>query len=310
MATNNSWNSSTIVGVAQGGTNVATLTTNAVLLGQSTSSVTTTGTGTAGQIMVAKGASADSGWITSTATTPLVATHTASTINYDFSTTVTVAKSGTGATSFTAYSPVLGNLSTSTNPLGSVLQAGPLNGALTSTGLGTVSWQSASIIKLSTQTVSSAVSTLDFTSGISSTYAHYLLTYTGVVSSAGGVTLRAIVGTAGPVYVNGGYYSLNLNFPYNSTTVTTGTTASNFILSPNASFISTTGFTTGYAYLMNLSGGSGSTTFMSEAYAQNTTGTSTYSFGNIAANTYVALRIFYGTGNITAGTFTLYGIIS
>ncbi len=92
-------------------TNIATQTTTLhdVLVGAASNGVTSIGPGTAGQVLLSGGASADPSYVTPTAGTGLSVTTNASTLQYALSTPVSVANGGTGAATLTSNGVLLGN---------------------------------------------------------------------------------------------------------------------------------------------------------------------------------------------------------
>ena len=108
----------TPVSVATGGTGDASLTAHGVLIGEGTSAVNVTAAGTAGQVFLGTSATTDPVWVTPTAGTGLTLISNASTLDYLLSTPVIVANGGTGATSFTANSLLLGNGTSAVSALG------------------------------------------------------------------------------------------------------------------------------------------------------------------------------------------------
>ena len=103
MATQNAINSMFPVNVAAGGTGLATLTAHAVLVGEGTSAVALVGPGTAGQVFLSGGGSADPAYVTPTAGTGLSVTTNATTLSFALSTPVSTANGGSGVSSPTAH---------------------------------------------------------------------------------------------------------------------------------------------------------------------------------------------------------------
>ena len=122
MATQNAINSMFPVNVAAGGTGLATLTAHAVVVGEGTSAVGLIGPGTAGQVFLSGGASADPAYVTPTAGTGLSVTTNATTLAYALSTPVSAANGGSGVSSPTAHGILVAEGSSAFNPI--VLTAG------------------------------------------------------------------------------------------------------------------------------------------------------------------------------------------
>lgn len=113
MAVNNSINTGALsAGIVKtdgvGNLSTTAITQHDVLVGGSSNAVTSVGPGSAGQILLSGGASADPSYVTPTAGTGLSITTNASTLTYTLSTPVSVANGGTGASSFTAHSLIVG----------------------------------------------------------------------------------------------------------------------------------------------------------------------------------------------------------
>ena len=89
--------------VNHGGTGDTTLTQHAILVGEGTSAVSAVGPGTAGQVVLSGGASADPAFVTPTAGTGLSITTNAATLQYSLTTPVTTTNGGTGVSSPTAH---------------------------------------------------------------------------------------------------------------------------------------------------------------------------------------------------------------
>ena len=106
------------VPVVIGGTGDTTLTAHGVLVGEGTAAISATTAGTAGQVLLSGGASADPAYVAPTAGTGLSVTTNATTLSYALSTPVSVANGGTGATTLTANSLLLGNGTSAITALG------------------------------------------------------------------------------------------------------------------------------------------------------------------------------------------------
>jgi trimeric autotransporter adhesin len=94
--------------VAGGGTGATTLTNHGVLLGQATGAIVATTAGTSGQILLGS-TNADPAFITPTQGTGLSLTANATTLQYGLTIPVAVSSGGTGLTSLTQYSLLVGS---------------------------------------------------------------------------------------------------------------------------------------------------------------------------------------------------------
>jgi hypothetical protein len=111
-------NNITITGTATAPiVNVSGTTNHAVQVGNSTNSLTSLSVGTNGQVLLGATA-ADPSFITPTAGTGLSITTNATTLQYALSTPVSVSNGGTGASSFTAHSLILGQGTSAMTALG------------------------------------------------------------------------------------------------------------------------------------------------------------------------------------------------
>lgn len=111
-------NNITITGTATAPiVNVSGTTNHAVQVGNSTNSLTSLSVGTNGQVLLGS-TGADPSFITPTAGTGLSITTNATTLQYALSTPVSVSNGGTGASSFTAHSLILGQGTSAMTALG------------------------------------------------------------------------------------------------------------------------------------------------------------------------------------------------
>jgi hypothetical protein len=224
-----------------------------------------------------------------------------------------VANGGTGASSLTANNVLLGNGTSAVQ----VVAPSTSGNVLTSNG---TTWTSAaapgggSLIFLSSVTASSST-TVDVETGIGSTYAYYMITFTGITSSVDDVDLRA------HLKIGAGYQTSQ----YSSTTIY-GTTESSTVNLDSAS----NSFNVVRSRVGNASGksaqgffmfGSPESTSLYKAATWNATAFSPDFFGttktgsNFGGGFYVGttqalsgVRFFFSFGNIVSGTFRLYGI--
>jgi hypothetical protein len=124
-----------ILPVANGGLGVANPGAHTILIGEGASPTSSFGPGSAGQIPVSGGASADPGYVTPTTGTGITGTFNATTHQYALVSPVVVGNGGTGQTSLTAYAVLCGGTN-STNPVQSIASVGVANNVLTSNGPG------------------------------------------------------------------------------------------------------------------------------------------------------------------------------
>lgn len=181
---------------------------------------------------------------------------------------------------------------------------------LTSAGSSAPTWATpaSAMVFLSTQTVSSSVAQVDFTSGITSTYDDYLLIY------------EAVVGPTKPgirVQKSGTFQTTN----YNYAGVQGQTGGPTFAASSGdtkaringANGISGSNLSFGCVYLLNANNATGQTCLTLQGGSVGATGTANYANMFYATQTTSAVVTglrFYDddANNLTAGTFRLYGI--
>jgi hypothetical protein len=173
---------------------------------------------------------------------------------------------------------------------------------------------------ISTQTASSSAS-LDFTSGISSTYDVYMLQLTGIVPSTSYKHLQLYGYWNGSWRTNAGEYvschyyycpSFNAGMQFDGQKTDTISISGNSSSYNGPSNTDSAGGFNGFVYLYNLGStskqkyvvGSGSL-YASSAYIEN----SQYS-GSMQQSAYAVtgIRVMFDAGNIQSGTARLYGI--
>lgn len=217
--------------------------------------------------------------------------------------TLTVAKGGTGLTTLTANNVILGN--GTSNP--TFVAPSTSGNLLTSNG---TTWQSVapaasgSMVYIS-QVVASNSATVDFTSGISSTYDQYVITVTDAIGVLSAQPVCIQVYHAGVLQTSGytGQYQPNAS--------TLGGLASSAHITTSA----TTGAGTYNAINMTVTfGGAGNS-----ASGNAITFFGTFVYGGVlpifgsggvpaVGATMTGIRFFMAGGNISSGTFRLYGI--
>jgi hypothetical protein len=229
--------------------------------------------------------------------------------------TAVVAGGGTGVTSTTAYAVLCGG-TTSTGALQSVASVGTSGQVLTSNGAGALpTFQASSAsangwVLIQTQTASSST-TLTFTTGISSTYNIYVLQWQNAVASSAAGRLELTVSTnGGSSYITTGYVTGRHTFPYNSATITNTTLTDAFYRSEPISSTAGAG-DSGTAFLYNLPTTAYKHCVVDAALLQNS-GTYAWvhsvSYNTTSGSAVNALQIGISAGNISTGTFSLYGI--
>lgn len=221
-----------------------------------------------------------------------------------------VKQGGTGDSSVTAYAPICGG-TTTTAALQSATTGLSTSGfVLTSTGSSSLpSFQSSGGWNLLSSQSASASSSLSFNSVITSTYTNYILIFANVIPATAGAILNLTISNDnGSTYVTTNYQSGISSLPYNSATVSNINSTSTIYLS--AAIAGTVGCS-GQAFL-TVVGGSPLTLTGDTTYYANTT--NVISSANLNATntstTMSAFKVLMSSGNITSGTFSLFGISS
>lgn len=211
----------------------------------------------------------------------------------------------------TAYAVICGGTTAlgAVQPIASLGSSGQL---LTSNGAGALpSMQAApaagGMVKIQTQTASSSA-TLDFTTGISSTYTSYFFVLSNIVPATNAQVLNLTLSVnAGSSYLATGYQSgINTN-PYNSVTLTNANSTTAMPLCASQVNTSTVGVS-GNIYLFNIT-----TANNPEMIAQMHWNSGSVQFGQAVGNNSTtsgvnAFRFAFASGNIASGSITLYGI--
>lgn len=167
---------------------------------------------------------------------------------------------------------------------------------------------------ISSQVVSTPVASVDFTSGIDGTYDNYVIEITGAVNDIDNRTVSVRLSNDGGIsFITGTAYKTHL-----STSITASATvsASNNNAGSSFTIASSVGNDAGECYaalvnLFNTQSSSVNTSFSSQGCAADPAGNgrSASAFGlHDSTEVHNAFRVLPSTGNITAGTFTLYGI--
>jgi len=279
---------------AQGGTGLATLTANNVVLGNGTSNVQLVAPGTSGNVLVSNGTT----WS---------------------STTVSPAGGGTGLTTLTANNVILGNGTSNVQ----LVAPGTNGNVLTSNGTtwaSTAAGGASAMTLISTLTANNTSQTLQWT-GLSG-YNNYLLIIDNLrpATAADGFNIQIGYG-AGPTWSTAQYCGESIYVNGTTNAVGYGVQSqsadnSNIILGANSIFNGGSGLS-GVIHINNFnSAPSNDTTFhlQTMSYLSTTSPYYQYNTGawalrnNSVAKT--AIKIYTNTYNIATGVASLYGISS
>lgn len=192
--------------------------------------------------------------------------------------------------------------------------AGTNGQVLTSAGSGLPTWSapsSGAMTFISVQTVSGTPSTLDFTSGIDSTYDDYMVIFEDVAFSAS-TKLCLRIRKSGSFQAGDYNYGIFYLQFSGSSSNSTSTGDVNSILTWTSL---STNRRSGFMYLYNANSTTAwaqGITFQSQSVGSSTTGTdNNLAWGGSTQGTAAAvtgLRFFPESGTFTSGTFRLYGI--
>jgi hypothetical protein len=344
MVTNNAWNSQDPAQIAKGGTGRATLTANNVITGDGTNPVNQIApSATSGVALISQGAASQPTFGTvvvagggtgrtsltqysmisgdgtnqvnliapsSTSGVPLISQGTASQPTFG---TAVVAGGGTGNTSATAYAVICGG-TTSTGAFQSIASVGSAGEVLTSNGAGALpTFQpagagSGSLVYITTKTASNSASIIFDNTEITSTYQHYVIYCYNVVPVTDNVYFYSQVSSDnGSSWINSGYYAAYVDGSAPSTTFfpLTVLTSSNRL-----SNLASSGGYIGEIHLMSLTTSSTVRITGWGAYpkADETFLKSLMGGRGPESTTVNAIRFLLESGNISTGTFKLYGI--
>ncbi|TAL08332.1 MAG: hypothetical protein EPO02_13195 [Nitrospirae bacterium] len=219
-----------------------------------------------------------------------------------------VFQGGSGSASFTAYAPICGGTGTTSAWQSASTGFSTSGYVLTSTGSSSLPTFQASggWDLLSTQTASSSAS-LSFNSLIVSSFVSYILFFQAIPATAGDTLNLTISNDNGVTYVTTGYQSGISSTPYDSATISNINTTSTTYLSAATS---TTNGCFGVAYLSIPTNGAGFVCTGNTCFYANAS--SKISTANINAEntstTMNAFKVSMSSGNISSGTFSLYGV--
>ena len=225
---------------------------------------------------------------------------------------VVTATSTTTLTNKTLTAPTIasGNLTTALTLAGA---AGTNGQVLTSAGSGLPTWStpnSGALVFISSQTVSSAVASVDFTSGISATYDDYVVNFEDVTP---GTTSTAFYLR---LYKNGAFSSSGYSQSVASlkgTPVYSASSSSAQINMTDATVSSTVSVLSGSCTLLNMNSASGNraTAIGKTFFNVSTSAAQVVSvFGGSQSSAFAStgFQFLFSSGNITSGTFRLYGV--
>lgn len=238
----------------------------------------------------------------------------------------TVLQVNAGGTALEYGKIAAGNIVDATITVGKLTSGAATDGqVLTADGAGGVAWEDAGggggWVPIQTQTVSSAVSSVDFTSGIDGTYKAYAVKVTGLKTSSDGDTvyLRTSSNTGSSFDSGATDYSASLFGAKAGDTAMTvqGSTGTSQVALGTASRLgnaSNESFNC-IIYLEDPSNSSLDTAFNGLSSFSDFSGGSAspiwdceFSGKRLSTAIVDAIRFKLGSGNITAGTFTLYGL--
>ncbi len=294
-----------------------------VLVGGSTSStISSVGPGSAGQVLQSGGNAANP--VYSTATYPATATGTGTILRADgtnwSATTSTYPNTNAVSTLLYASSANVmsalatannGVLITSASGVPSLLANGTTGQVLTATTGAPPAWAPTignNLVLIQSQPLS-AVANASFTTGITTTYNTYLFVISNLLPASNGVVLRCQVSVDGGLnYLATGYLAGHTDFVYNSTTLTNANSTTLFPFTGGQ--INTGGIgISGNVYFYNIK-----TANPPQMNAQlqwnNGSPVSSTAIGTQSTTSGVnAFQWTFTTGNITSGTITLFGIL-
>ena len=219
-----------------------------------------------------------------------------------------VVEGGTGASSFTAYSVITGG-TTSTNPLQNVSGVGSSGQVLASAGASALpAWSGGGWVLIQSQTASTSAS-LVFSTGITTTYNVFAVTFKDVLPVTDAVSFFMDWSTdGGSTYLNSNYQTgVSVN-NWNSAAMFNATSATTNLISNT--IVNNTRGLSGTIYLYELP--SAAAPFYHGTTYYNTTlfgpiNTTCYGL-NTASTGINAIKFSFSSGNIASGTISLYGI--
>lgn len=218
---------------------------------------------------------------------------------------------GTPASSTTATNLAGGSAGTvpyqSASGTTAMLAAGTSGQVLTSSGAGAPSWTTPSagaLVFISSQTVSSPVSAVDFTSGFSSTYDDYVILFENIVAESSAVTLQIRIYKNSSLITTSSYRYQRISSSATTTSSQSSTSANTSDFGPARS----TSYTFGRLEIYNAN--SNRPSFLSRlGMAGGDVQLWEVAMTNTANNSFTGLSIYDDSAyNIVSGTFRLYGV--
>jgi hypothetical protein len=224
---------------------------------------------------------------------------------------VSVTNGGTGVATLTTAYGVLTAGTTATGNVQTLAALGASGTVLTSNGASALpSFQAvaagASGLTWIATVTASAQATVDFNNNLTSTYDNYIVVFENVVSAAGSGKLQILAGTgAGPTYQTSAYAGVYVGYLSGAISgVTSGTAAVD--MTPAQVLSTTTSGAAGFITIHNVNNASNFKAFTAHTFV-------TSLFGCVSVGTWggatvlSSLRFKFASGNLTSGTFKLYG---
>jgi len=176
----------------------------------------------------------------------------------------------------------------------------------------TLNSTSGSMVVLQTQVVSAAVASVDFTTGIDSTYKAYVFVLTGVTPETNSDVLYIRTGNGGSFDSGSSNYAYGFHtIQSGGTDSSSGSTGATQISATDSIGNDSTAGLSGIVYCYDPSN-AGKYTHFSWYFAispNSTAGRTSHGSGaRLEAAAHDRVRFLMNTGNIVAGTFTLYGL--
>ena len=192
--------------------------------------------------------------------------------------------------------------------------AGTSGQVLTSSGSGVPTWSTpaGALVFISSQTVTTAVASVDFTTGINSTYDNYYIVFSNFVVAAGGrlvLRLRQVT-----TFKSANYVNLNLYVQAGGVIGSGFSTTDTYIMASNGGVPDSNGYWSGYFTLSSANNGTRRVPAVSGyvGCVGNTGASSTiqnFSGAQDVAGVITGFQLLSSTGsNLTSGTVALYGI--
>lgn len=225
-----------------------------------------------------------------------------------------VLEGGSGDSSHTAFAVLAGG-TTSTGAVQSISGVGTTGQVLTSNGAGALpSFQTGTggnLVLLSSQTASNTAS-ISFVSFITSTYNNYLFLFSNVVPITNAAFLSMQLSTNnGSTYISTNYLSGNNRIAYNASTLANLTSTTTIRATYQLSSTSSDGNGNAYFFLYNFTNGQIPVINGVQSGYSNIDSTLGYN-AVVSQNTATninAFQVAMSSGNISTGTFSLFGIL-